>query len=73
MDSGCLEEEEALEDDFDFTKPLSAGQVLWLMDELTCREVQKAYRSGPFVLTMIEGSMASRLSLISDTFHVASY
>jgi Mak10 subunit, NatC N(alpha)-terminal acetyltransferase len=39
MDSGCLEEGEDLEDDFDFSKPLSAGQVVCLMDDLMCREV----------------------------------
>ena len=39
MDSGCLEEGEDLEDQFDFNKPLSEQQLIWLMDELTCREV----------------------------------
>lgn len=39
MDSGCLEEGEDLEHDFDFSKPLSAGQVVSLMDDLMCREV----------------------------------
>lgn len=40
MDSGCLEDGEDLEDDFDFSAPLSASQIIWLMDELICREVQ---------------------------------
>jgi N-alpha-acetyltransferase 35, NatC auxiliary subunit len=39
MDSGFLEEGENLEDDFDFSHPLTSEQVLWLMDELVCREV----------------------------------
>lgn len=71
MDSGGLEEGEDLEDDFDFSKPLSTGQVLWLMDELMCREVWKACRLIPIMLNMIEGGMASRLSSVSDTFHLA--
>lgn len=39
MDSGCLEEGEDPDDDFDFSRPLSEQQLVWLMDELTCREV----------------------------------
>ncbi len=39
MDSGCFEEGEDLDGDFDFAKPLSEQQIIWLMDELTCREV----------------------------------
>jgi N-alpha-acetyltransferase 35, NatC auxiliary subunit len=40
MDSGFLEEGDDLEDDFDFSQPLSPEQVVWLMDELVCREVR---------------------------------
>jgi hypothetical protein len=39
MDSGFLEDGEDLEDDFDFSHPFTSEQVVWLMDELVCREV----------------------------------
>ena len=40
MDSGVLEEGDDLEDDFDFEQPLEAAEVVWIMDELLCREVR---------------------------------
>ena len=43
MDSGYLEEGEDAEDEFDFAKPLSAPQIVWLMDELICREACIAF------------------------------
>jgi hypothetical protein len=38
MDSGCPDVDSDLEE-FDFTTPLSAAGVIWLMDELMYREV----------------------------------
>lgn len=39
MDSGALEDGEDLVDDFDVSQPLSNEQVIWIMDQLLCREV----------------------------------
>lgn len=38
MDSGCPDVDSDLEE-FDFTNPLSAAEIIWLMDELMYREV----------------------------------
>lgn len=40
MDSGALGPGEDLEDDFEPSQPLSAAQVIWIIDELMCREVR---------------------------------
>jgi Mak10 subunit, NatC N(alpha)-terminal acetyltransferase len=40
MDSGCLEEGEDLEDDYDFDEPLSPSQVFAIMVHLIYREVR---------------------------------
>lgn len=39
MDSGALEDGEDLEDDFDVSQPLSPEQLIWIIDQLVCREV----------------------------------
>lgn len=39
MDSGCVKDEDDFEDDFDVTRDLSPEELIWLIDELTCREV----------------------------------
>lgn len=41
MDSGCPDPDSDLEE-FDFTIPVSAAEVIWLMDELMYREVQSS-------------------------------
>jgi hypothetical protein len=40
MDSGALEEGDALDDDFDVAQPLSPEQAVWIIDQLMCREVR---------------------------------
>lgn len=40
MDSGCVEDEEDIENDFDVSQSLSVDELIWLIDELTCREVR---------------------------------
>lgn len=39
MDSGCHPGEDA-EEDYNFATPFSAHQLIWLMDELICREAR---------------------------------
>ena len=39
MDSGCLEFDGDAEDEVDIFGDLSAGQVIWMIDELFRREV----------------------------------
>jgi hypothetical protein len=39
MDGGSLANGEDLEDDFDVFQQLSPEQVIWIIDELVCREV----------------------------------
>ena len=40
MDSGHLEPDESLDQEFDASMDLSAQQLIWLMDELSNREVR---------------------------------
>ena len=39
MDSGILEDGESLDDDFDMSRDLLPEELIWLMDELSNREV----------------------------------
>ena len=39
MDSGCLASETDIDEGYDFKVPVSAKEVIWLMDELMFREV----------------------------------
>jgi len=39
MDSGALAEGEDLEDDFDATRPITSSELMWIIDQLLCREV----------------------------------
>lgn len=40
MDSGCVDDGESLDDDFDVCKLISPTEIIWLMDELLSREVR---------------------------------
>lgn len=73
MDSGCLEKGEDPDDDFDFSKPLSEQQVIWLMDELTCREVRMLPRTLSALLISPGGSMAQGVPSLSNSLHFASH
>ena len=72
MDSGCLEKGEDPDDDFDFSKPLSEQQIIWLMDELTCREVRMLLRTLSASLISPAGSMAQGVPSVSNPLHFAS-
>lgn len=39
MDSGALEDGDDDSDEFDFERPLLPEEVMWVVDELICREV----------------------------------
>ncbi|KAL1873072.1 hypothetical protein VTK73DRAFT_1169 [Phialemonium thermophilum] len=39
MDSGCLAPGESLDEDYDLTRPLSATEVLGIMDQMLCHEM----------------------------------
>ena len=39
MDSGVLHDGESFEYIYDVDRPLKAGEVVWLLDELSCLEV----------------------------------
>ena len=40
MDGGVIEQNESFEHVYDVTRSLEAGEVIWLMDELSCLEVR---------------------------------
>jgi hypothetical protein len=42
MDSGVLEEGDALDDDIDVAQHLSPEEAVWVIDQLMCREVSAA-------------------------------
>ena len=44
MDSGYLAPGETFQDDYDVQRPLSAAEVLGIMDQLLCHEVGRCVR-----------------------------
>ena len=69
MDSGCLEADESLDDDYDVRRELLPEEVVGIIDQLLCHEVRNTLlRSGMSLTSPLDG-MASWLSAITNPLH----
>ena len=75
MDSGFLAEGESLEDEYDVSQPLLPEEVLGLMDQILCHEVNSRIHNLSSRTTEVDsmsliGRMAHGLPIIPDAFHL---
>ena len=47
MDSGCLDAKHSLEDDYDVSRPLLPAEVIGIIDQLLCLEVNHDLKYSP--------------------------
>lgn len=72
MDSGCVEEGESLDVDFDVCQPLSPNELIWLMDEMLSREV--FYIFNCFVMRLTISQVAWHMGYpLSQTLFTSVY
>ena len=71
MDSGYLEPDETMDDDYDFSQTLLPEEIIGIIDQLLCHEVSPSLQS-EVGLTLKDG-MAHGTSSFPDNIHQLVY